>query len=307
MTTRLNDALAHLENAFTRARLPSEDRGADILACAGEVVTAVRASRAAPPPDLAEVEELIDELLRLERCVTHSGRGTWQERKTARAALLSAVRRLAGAAPATPEKQPREAVYAFADALMEELGLDMKADPAVRRWLVEAWSHGNRYQRAAPATGTGDERARAIEESARAMLTKLDRLQDALDNAPSSPGQRLLPREQRESPEHKALRRALAAPSDARPGEPGDFVGADGRCCACRYEEDACADHAPSDARDHQDAPRCRCGLLAKMNPGCWCWQDGVLHTEAICTPAPAPADMVGPDTARAPTREASP
>ena len=46
-------------------------------------------------------------------------------------------------------------------------------------------------------------------EAARRMTAKLDRLQDALDHAPPVPGRPLLPRDQRESQEHRDLRAAL--------------------------------------------------------------------------------------------------
>jgi hypothetical protein len=74
----------------------------------------------------------------------------WEATARAEDALRSAALR-------REEREPREAVYAFADALRAELGLDMKADPTVRRWLVEAWSHGNRYQRALSSPATNPE------------------------------------------------------------------------------------------------------------------------------------------------------
>jgi hypothetical protein len=76
---------------------------------------------------------------------------------TAVPALVSEVRRLRSAALRREEREPRDAVYAFADALRAELGLDMKADPTVRRWLVEAWSHGSRYERALSSPATNPE------------------------------------------------------------------------------------------------------------------------------------------------------
>jgi hypothetical protein len=45
--------------------------------------------------------------------------------------------------------------------------------------------------------------------AAASVVAKVDRIQDALDKAPIVPGQKLLPRDQRESAEHKALRAAL--------------------------------------------------------------------------------------------------
>jgi hypothetical protein len=49
--TTLREAAERLENAVTRARLPSEDRSADILDHAGRVVEALRAARSDPARD----------------------------------------------------------------------------------------------------------------------------------------------------------------------------------------------------------------------------------------------------------------
>ena len=63
--------------------------------------------------------------------------------------------------------------------------------------------------RAALAAVTRDHEA--LRAAAQAMVDKLERLQDAIDRALPVPGRRLLPRDQRESAEHKALRAALRA------------------------------------------------------------------------------------------------
>jgi hypothetical protein len=87
----------------------------------------------------------------------------------------------------------------------------------------------------------------ATEAAAQAVLDKVDRLQDALDRAPPVPGQRLLPRAERESAEHKALRAALAGAAQPQAeGAPG--------ACPERLAEYRCCQPA-GHGGEHQSAP----------------------------------------------------
>ena len=74
--------------------------------------------------------------------------------------------------PGRETREPREAIYALADALRADLGLGIEHDPAVRTYMVEAWSHGHRYLRAAPAP------ARETATDAREAIAIVERLKE---------------------------------------------------------------------------------------------------------------------------------